>query len=59
MQSEPKKPVPKYSDRELPPHPTPGKVGGDARQQRDIERGRNAEREREKSDDNKPGPYGT
>ncbi len=55
MQSKAKKPVPKYSDRELPPDPTPGKVGGDARQQRDIERGRNSERKREESGGNKPG----
>ncbi len=57
MQSKAKKPMPKYRDRELPPDPTPGKVGGDARQQRDIERGRNSERKREESRGNKRGPY--
>ncbi len=55
----PKSRRPAYSDRELPPDPTPGDPGPDARDQQGLEQERAAERERSKGKDNKPGPYGT
>ena len=48
-----------YSHGELPPDPTPGDPGADARDQQGIERRRESERERSEGTDNKPGPYST
>jgi hypothetical protein len=55
------KPQPRkqYSPDEMPPDPTPGDPGRDARNQQWLERQRAAERERSEQDSNKPGPQST
>ena len=48
-----------YSDGEVPPDPTPGEPGVDARNQQWLEEQRKAERDRSVKDKPKPAPAGT
>ena len=51
-----KNPAAPYSPEEMPPNPRSGDAGGDARGQKDIERRREAERERSETNHVKRSP---
>ncbi len=50
------KPTKECGEGEMPPDPTPGEPGVDARNRQWLEEQRKAERERSKQESNKPGP---